>query len=416
MRDIVSQGHLSYRTLEDDPAVLLRASRHFITSGNGALGTRFTVQYNLFAGSIVALGTQEQRETLYETQKEGTLGCFAFTELGAGVLSGAAVETIAVYDKRTESFTITSPTPTSVKYWISQGMYAEYAVILAELIVDDVKRGPHLFFSRIQNRSATGVLTPLQGVTISSLPLKTALLGLDNAYITFNQFVVPRTAMLARFTSVSAAGEYSLSLPSGCSRMLDLLLSRLLTGRICLSEYTLAYAKNLMRESYSYASQRELWRGRKDRGDTMASKPLIQTAFGSYTRAAHIIAHFLAVTREKVAVCIKKSSFPPDIIEEVCICKFVGTSFGVDIVSAMRKVMGSRALQEESGLGAGSFVCNATCSAEGDNTIMEMKVVGDIVKHGAPLLRCPLDSYSGVYHMHQLEELCASISAVLLVQ
>ena len=60
-------------------------------------------------------------------------------------------------------------------------------------------------------------------------------------------------------------------------------------------------------------------------------------------------------------------------------CKFVGTGFAVDAVSAMRKLMGSRAMQADAWLGEGSFVCNATCAAEGDNTIMELKVVQDMV-------------------------------------
>ena len=59
-------------------------------------------------------------------------------------------------------------------------------------------------------------------------------------------------------------------------------------------------------------------------------------------------------------------------IQATCICKFVGTSLGVDAVSMLRKMMGSHALFAKSGLGAPAFVCNATCSAEGDNTIMEV--------------------------------------------
>ena len=77
----------------------------------GALWTRFTVSYNLYAGSVVALGSDEQREKLFATQSSGELGCFAFTELGAGVLSGAGVETTATFDTATDCFTIHSPTP-----------------------------------------------------------------------------------------------------------------------------------------------------------------------------------------------------------------------------------------------------------------------------------------------------------------
>jgi acyl-CoA oxidase len=120
MRTIVKERHLEFKVLEINPGTLLAANRHIASSDHGALATRFTVQYNLYAGSIVALGTQEQRELLYSTQEHGALGCFAFTETGAGVLTGAGVETTAHYDPLAKKFTITSPTLTSRKTWISQ--------------------------------------------------------------------------------------------------------------------------------------------------------------------------------------------------------------------------------------------------------------------------------------------------------
>jgi hypothetical protein len=66
MREIVKSKALPYESLAENPIALLGASRHFSPARNGALGTRFTVQYNLFAGSIVAMGSDEQREILYK--------------------------------------------------------------------------------------------------------------------------------------------------------------------------------------------------------------------------------------------------------------------------------------------------------------------------------------------------------------
>lgn len=122
MRHIVKSRHLIYRTLEDNPEYLLRANRHICESDHGALATRFTVQYNLFAGSIVALGSHEHKKRLYDSQAGGELGCFAFTEIGAGVLSGAAVETVAEYVVEKDTFEISSRTPSGRKAWISQVM------------------------------------------------------------------------------------------------------------------------------------------------------------------------------------------------------------------------------------------------------------------------------------------------------
>lgn len=41
---------------------------------------RFTVQYNLFAGTIVAAGGDEQLDRLAEYQRDEQLGCFGLTE------------------------------------------------------------------------------------------------------------------------------------------------------------------------------------------------------------------------------------------------------------------------------------------------------------------------------------------------
>jgi hypothetical protein len=244
-------------------------------------------------------------------------------------------------------------------------MFAEHAVILADLYIDNERKGSHLFFARIQNRDPkTGVLAPVAGVTVESLPLKTALRGLDNASIRFTNFKIKRDQLLSRFSRVDKDGSYSLHLPQGVPKMLDLLLSRLLTGRVCLSEFTIQYALSLMRHSYDYCKSRELWRGRKEKGDLMADKFLINQTFVDYSRTLHMIAHYISTVRVEVASCILKSNFPPSILEAVCVSKFVGTSFGVDAISVTRKNMGAFAIFESSGLGAESFVGNCTCAAE----------------------------------------------------
>jgi hypothetical protein len=262
------------------------------------------------------------------------------------------------------------------------GLFAEYAVILANLIIQDKNHGPHLFYSQIQDRNeGTGKLSARKGVTLKTLPVKTALLGLDNACISFNQFEVPFTSLLNRFSSISKVdGAYHLHLPNGVSRMLDLLITRLLTGRISLSEYTIATALNITRHSWNYVSKRELWKGKQPVGKYMSELSLIKGYFVNYARTLHVIGHFIKETRSRVATCIKQDKFLPDVIEATCISKFVGTGFAVDVISGLRKLMGSQALFLESRLGNCSFVCNATCAAEGDNTIMELKIVQDIFR------------------------------------
>ena len=112
----------------------------------------------------------------------------------------------------------------------------------------------------------------------------------------------------------------------------------------------------------------------------MAEMPLQRCVYRDYARTLAILQAFTAHTRERVARAVKNQEFTHDLVESVCMCKFLGTSFGIDCISVLRKTLGARALQKDANLGAESLLPNATAAAEGDNTIMEMKIVGDIVK------------------------------------
>jgi len=316
MRDIVGKEYLKFSTLVNSPETLLRCSPG-MQGSNGALWTRFTVQYNLYCGSIVAMGSDDQRQELFDSQKNGELGCFAFTEKGAGVLSGAGVETTATYDNETKTFVIHSPTESSTKNWISQGCYAERAVILAELFVGGTSYGPHLFWAQIATRAQHDIIVPIDEVTIHTNKKKTTMLGLDNATIKFNQFRIPASAILSRFGNVNpSTGKYEANLPKNCKRTLDLLLSRLLTGRIVLSEATLSHAMSRVRHNFAYTQQRELWRGRKAKGRMMSECSLIRKTFRDYGRTTAILQSFIANTREAVADAIRdQSGFTDDLIE-----------------------------------------------------------------------------------------------------
>ena len=53
-------------------------------------------------------------------QDKGDLGCFSLTEKLAGVSSGLVVNTTALWDATTQTFTLNSPNQGAYKNWISQ--------------------------------------------------------------------------------------------------------------------------------------------------------------------------------------------------------------------------------------------------------------------------------------------------------
>ena len=87
-RPLIRTNLLSFTDMRDAPEKFFLAHRLLATVGLGGFGVRFTVQFNLFAGSIVGLGGPEQVEGLKAMQASGSLGCFLLTEMQAGVLSG----------------------------------------------------------------------------------------------------------------------------------------------------------------------------------------------------------------------------------------------------------------------------------------------------------------------------------------
>lgn len=94
----MQSGLLQFTDMSEQPEKFFLAHRLLSTIGLGGFGIRFTVQFNLFAGSIVGLAGPEQLRMLQGIQEKGQLGCFLLTEQQAGVLSGLIVETTAKYE------------------------------------------------------------------------------------------------------------------------------------------------------------------------------------------------------------------------------------------------------------------------------------------------------------------------------
>jgi acyl-CoA oxidase len=131
---------------------LFLAHRHGATHVECGLGIRITVQYNLFAGSVANLGSKEQKEWLAGVLKRQEQGCFALTEFRGGVLSGLIVDTTATFK---EGGFVLEAAGDARKRWISNGLHAKWAVVIARLILGDEDKGPHAF---IVNLESEGVI------------------------------------------------------------------------------------------------------------------------------------------------------------------------------------------------------------------------------------------------------------------
>ncbi|PHJ18957.1 acyl- middle domain-containing protein [Cystoisospora suis] len=183
---------------------------------DASLATKFTVQFNLFGGTLLRLGTETnplRQELLSKIDTLDEIGCFALTELGYGN-NAVCLETTATYDDAREQFVINSPTILSQKYWITNGaLHASWAIVFAQLITRGVKRGVHAFLVPIRRCSGTGDsssedLRVCPGVTIEDMGHRIGCNGVDNAKIAFDNVRIPRENLLDAVSKVRPDGGF----------------------------------------------------------------------------------------------------------------------------------------------------------------------------------------------------------------
>ncbi|RKP06831.1 acyl-CoA dehydrogenase/oxidase [Thamnocephalis sphaerospora] len=152
--------------------------------------------------------TPEQQERWLQPASDfRIIACYAQTELAHGSdLSG--LETTATYDKVTDEFIIDSNGFTGAKWWIGGlGAMATHAVLQVRLILHGRDYGPHLFFVPIRSLETHEALP---GITLGSIGPKVFATTnlLDNGFVHFSGYRVPRDCMLMRFARVEKGGAY----------------------------------------------------------------------------------------------------------------------------------------------------------------------------------------------------------------
>mmetsp|Transcript_22646 Transcript_22646/g.59000 ORF Transcript_22646/g.59000 Transcript_22646/m.59000 type:complete len:372 (-) Transcript_22646:63-1178(-) len=255
MRALVKQGLISYTTLRDYPERFFKAhrllARHAVEHGPG-FWIRFTVHYNLCFGTVLAVGGDDQVDSLTAVQESGALGCFALTERFAGVQSGLVVQTTADWDDAAQQYVIHTPSPGAAKNWISQGFTADKAVVVANLRVNDKVVGPHAFLMDLRKGGQL-----VDGVSVGDMGVKTTGNDLDNAWISFDNVRIPKNSLLNAHADVDASGQYALT-TEGVPPF-AMIGQRLYTGRVCVAQAALEYRRKLFEVAHDYASSKPVW-------------------------------------------------------------------------------------------------------------------------------------------------------------
>ena len=217
-----------------------------------SLLTKYGVQFGLFGGAILRLGTEHHHRTYLP--RVATLeipGCFAMTETDHGS-NVQQLETTATYDPGSESFIVHSPHPGARKDYIGNAARdGHMAVAFAQLMTQSETHGVHAFLVPLRDDSGA----TLPGIEIGDDGPKAGLNGIDNGWIRFSNVRVPRTALLDRFASVAADGTYSSSIPSEGKRFFTT-IGTLVGGRVGVATASVSAAETALTIAIRYAARR----------------------------------------------------------------------------------------------------------------------------------------------------------------
>ena len=229
-----------------------------------SLVVKFGVQFGLFGGAILHLGTKMHHDAYLHDAGTLTLpGCFAMTETGHGS-DVRGIKTTAVYDPVTREFVINSSGPESNKEYIGNALHSRMAVVFAQLHALGIQHGVHAFLVPMRDKDGD----ELPGIRVEDNGYKIGLNGVDNGKIWYTNVRIPRENLLNRFGSVAADGSYTSPIENPDKRFFTM-LSTLVGGRICVGRAGLSAAKSGLTIAIRYALRRRQFSPGPDQPETL---------------------------------------------------------------------------------------------------------------------------------------------------
>ncbi|KPJ19117.1 Peroxisomal acyl-coenzyme A oxidase 3 [Papilio machaon] len=204
MYAIYSQNFIPLTKIGVEPR-LFQSEAEALFMFDSSLAVKISLTFRMFSNVIQGSGHSHHYSYIDQAQQGEIGGCFALTEVSHGS-NAKGMRTTATYCPEKKQFIMHTPDFEAAKFWVgSLGKCATHAIVYAMLISKGKNHGLHSFVVPIRDPKT---LKPYPGVTVGDIGEKIGLNGIDNGFMMFNNYHLPKEAILDKFGGVDDNGDY----------------------------------------------------------------------------------------------------------------------------------------------------------------------------------------------------------------